>query len=461
MSSVAIAATNTHLVSCLCVSKNRYELLSQSIDCFLFQSHPNKELIIVYEDDNQWMQEVKASYRDDRIRFVEVPTHPKQTLGDLRNRSVQEASGAYIIQWDDDDMYHPDRIRLQLARATERTNNGAVGNVVNDVVIYDQTCRRSFLFRNYQFDGSMLVHRQTLLDKVAYPSLSRSEDTVVRNALLASGSISTLTVPFLYLYRFHGRNTWDETHFKGLYSGSVQVDSASTRLVAAANLLANPGYLRAVLEAVAVGKTPDFSNTVAPILHQTWNTRHLPAHLAELSDGWKALHPGWTHKVWTDVECDEFVVSVWPELNDLYRSFPYPNQRFNMIRYLILHTYGGVFLDLDMMPVRTLDFLLGSSDFIVCKEPNEEAVIHQRDFIISNAFMASPPLHPFIRHLIHDMMTHKTPFSDENNVILDTTGPFCVSRVYNAMPDGVRVLHSSDFMSLSYKDVDACVSATD
>jgi len=446
-------------VSCLCVTQNKFELLEQAIDCFLFQSHPVKELVVVYESNNPWIAEAKAKVKEaDSVRFIEVPIEPKKTLGELRNISVASSRGEYIMQWDDDDMYHPDRIRLQVALASR---GPACGNVVNSVVIYDQKLQRAFLFNNYKFDGSILVHKQTFLDKVSYPSQNRSEDSVVRNALLVDGSIVPLMVPFMYLYRFHTKNTWDERHFHGLYSRSVPLDQATTRLVAAANFLADPAFLKLALQTAAMGKKAVYPTTVSKILHQSWSSRTLVPHSAELTEGWKALHPGWTYKLWTDQECEDFVSAVYPEFLAKYKSFPYPIQRFDAVRYLILHTYGGVYLDLDMFPLKALTFLESCTEFVVCKEPAEAAGIHGRDFIVSNAFMASPPQHRFINHLLHDMLTYKSGFKDRNNLILDTTGPFFMSRVYKRRSDGVRLLHPAYFMPLSYKEVDACVSQSD
>ena len=448
------------LVSCLCVTQNKYELLAQSIECFLFQSHPNKELVIVYESNNSIIDEVKMRYSMcANIRFVEVPISPKKTLGELRNISVQEARGEYVTQWDDDDMYHPDRIRMQLAFATKQSSG--CGNIVNCVVIYDQKLRRAFLFNNYKFDGSILVHRQTLLDKVVYPSQDRSEDSVVRNALLADGTIQPILIPFLYLYRFHTKNTWDERHFHGLYSRSVPMEQGASRLVAAANFLADPAFLKLVLQATAMGKTPVYPTTVTKILHQTWKGRGLPPHSAELTNRWRSLHPGWTYKLWTDQECLDFVMAVYPEFEKIYRGFPHNIQRFDAIRYLILHTYGGVYIDLDMLPLKPLDFLEGCTDFVISKEPSAAAEIHGRDYIVSNAFMASPPQHRFLPYLVQDMATHKSSYKDKNNLILDTTGPFFMSRVYKRRPEGVRLLTAPYFMAHSYKAVDACVTLQD
>jgi mannosyltransferase OCH1-like enzyme len=206
---------------------------------------------------------------------------------------------------------------------------------------------------------------------------------------------------------------------------------------------------------------PAVAATVPKIIHQTWKTRILPPHLAALTERWRTLHPDWTYKLWTDDDCAAFVAAVYPGFESRYKSFPYAMQRFDAVRYLILKTYGGVYLDLDMFPLKSLEFLADSTEFVLSTEPVETAAIHGRDFIVSNAFMASPPHHPFLEHLVLDMATHRSVFDDRNNQILDTTGPFFMSRVYKRRPDGVRLLHHNYFMPLSYKQVDACVTLRD
>ena len=37
----------------------------------------------------------------------------------------------------------------------------------------------------------------------------------------------------------------------------------------------------------------------------------------------------------------------YPELIPVYESFPYAVQRWDAIRYLILYTFGGLYVDLD------------------------------------------------------------------------------------------------------------------
>jgi hypothetical protein len=50
-------------------------------------------------------------------------------------------------------------------------------------------------------------------DMPSYPSLHRGEDTPVIEQLEASGKLACLDQPGLYIYAFHGNNTWHGTHW--------------------------------------------------------------------------------------------------------------------------------------------------------------------------------------------------------------------------------------------------------
>lgn len=59
-----------------------------------------------------------------------------------------------------------------------------------------------------------------------------------------------------------------------------------------------------------------------------------------------ALHPageGWEFRLWEDAEGDAFVKAEYPDLFDLYRGYEQEIMRSNVLRYLVLHKYGGVY----------------------------------------------------------------------------------------------------------------------
>ena len=84
------------LISCLCVTRGRVELLQRAIECFQVQSYPHKELVIVCEGDDRETLNFLHNLDGDAVRHHIVPVEPKKSLGALRNLSIQLAEGEFI-----------------------------------------------------------------------------------------------------------------------------------------------------------------------------------------------------------------------------------------------------------------------------------------------------------------------------------------------------------------------------
>ena len=63
-----------------------------------------------------------------------------------------------------------------------------------------------------------------------------------------------------------------------------------------------------------------------------------PDLLSDLSQTWKEQHPDWTYIFWNGEKIDAFMAGH-AEYRDVYNSYPYAVQRWDMIRYLILYEY--------------------------------------------------------------------------------------------------------------------------
>ena len=53
--------------------------------------------------------------------------------------------------------------------------------------------------------------------------------------------------------------------------------------------------------------------------------------------------------MWDNKSCDR-LIKKYPEFLDLYNSVKYPIMKVDIIRFIILHYYGGLYLDLDVVP---------------------------------------------------------------------------------------------------------------
>ena len=106
---------------------HRFRLFERSLRGYLAQTHANRELIVVMShlsrrERRAAVQHVQRLGRSD-IRLRYVAGNP--SLGRLRNISIDMATGGLCCQWDDDDIYHPCRLEIQL-REMRRARRKAV-----------------------------------------------------------------------------------------------------------------------------------------------------------------------------------------------------------------------------------------------------------------------------------------------------------------------------------------------
>jgi hypothetical protein len=224
----AIASADRTLVSCLMVthpSPDRLDCRRRAIAGFVSQSHPRKELLVVIdqkgEDDDVdgLVREITRMNRPD-IRIVQGGG--ALTLGALRNLSLQRARGEVLCQWDDDDLYHPDRVRRQLVRLVE---NDLEAVYLQDVMQYFPSPGALFWtnWRGTEAKGhpGTLMMRQGL--PVRYceegPKSRLGEDLDMALQLQARGSVGFLTdAAPLFVYVSHGKNSWSQSHHQMLAS---------------------------------------------------------------------------------------------------------------------------------------------------------------------------------------------------------------------------------------------------
>lgn len=94
-------------VSAICLTHDfprRLPALNEAVECFHRQTHENRELIIVNDTPG-----VTLEYDHPQVRVINL-TERCATLGDKRNVGTEAATGAIIVQWDDDDIHLPHRM---------------------------------------------------------------------------------------------------------------------------------------------------------------------------------------------------------------------------------------------------------------------------------------------------------------------------------------------------------------
>ncbi len=204
-------------------------MLLRVIHCFLHQSYPAKELIIVYEDDDvathTLLQETPLS---GDIRPVCVPRSSAVKLGELRNISIRHAAGEFICQWDDDDWYHPERLSAQYKALMF---SGKDGCIMTQWTLWNAVDRKAYLSNIRTWEGSILCRKSRMLEE-GYVNMHAGEDSATIVSLLQKDLLHLLTdQPQLYVYSYHGHNTWNWPHWKEIFECSTQFPRNASRII--------------------------------------------------------------------------------------------------------------------------------------------------------------------------------------------------------------------------------------
>jgi len=226
---VAPATGKLPSISCLMVTLDRLSLAKRAILSWAAQTYPERELVIV-TDGKPWFRDALERYVAalglERVRFV-YPQDEGLTLGALRNISLDAARGDLVCQWDDDDFSHPERLMMQAGHMI-RQNASACCLTDHLQLIED---KRMLCWVDWTMDGAAQDAAQlapgTLMmardARFRYPEEGQfaraGEDSVLLTALSRNAPVAPLSgAGYLYLYQYHGRNTFSREHHYRLSS---------------------------------------------------------------------------------------------------------------------------------------------------------------------------------------------------------------------------------------------------
>lgn len=164
---------------------------------------------------------------------------------------------------------------------------------------------------------------------------------------------------------------------------------------------------------------------IPKIIHQTWKDHEVPAKWRGYQKKVKDLHPGWEYKLWTDEDNDEFIKTHYPNLFPIYKAYPKPVMRADVIRYAIMDQIGGLYLDLDYEMLKPFDLSGGA---ILPK--SRDSAFGDKDDRIGNCILASEKGHTFWKDVLKDLTDHPFQIGEEELDVEKATGPYLLTRIF-------------------------------
>ena len=131
---------------------------------------------------------------------------------------------------------------------------------------------------------------------------------------------------------------------------------------------------------------------IPKIIHQTWKDKMLPDILQNILEENKKMIPGYEFCLWTDDEIVDLIAREYPFLLKVYQATRTGVQKGDIARLVLVHHYGGIYADLDMLimkdPIEGLQ--LSEDKLYVTYEPGAQTMkLYNRTDYICNAFFAA------------------------------------------------------------------------
>ncbi|CAK8994644.1 unnamed protein product [Durusdinium trenchii] len=216
-------STERTRVSLLTVTNRNRDFMKLTIEQARKQSFLEDELqeiehVIVHniqadQEDDSWHISTKEYLK----KLSDCPGHPNfsvkplfvkrgedsnVTLGQLRNTGVNACSGDYVVVWDDDDLYHKDRVKNQVQAIKEASDTAvactyktAVVNETDAKALENKRLPRCYRLhpREEGWEMTLCCRKDVLVqEEYRYESKNVGEDTPVLKALQKNNQLKVI-----------------------------------------------------------------------------------------------------------------------------------------------------------------------------------------------------------------------------------------------------------------------------
>ena len=207
------------------------------------------------------------------------------------------------------------------------------------------------------------------------------------------------------------------------------------------------------------------------IIHQIWyqGEGKIPAKLKNYKEGCKKVNSEYKQYIWDGEMIERFIEDNYPEYEELYKGFPLMIQKIDFAKYLILHFYGGVYVDMDVKCLKKVNKLIGlfaGKEMMVAPAPKEipfdfynkmtkyifKFDVTETDRYINNGIIIANKNHGFFLYLCDEIQRRfkdykygfVTKYITRDGYVWVSTGPAiftkCLHQYRNKQKEGIEII---------------------
>lgn len=159
-------------VSIIVTTFNRREMLTETVNSILCQTYDDFELIIVDNLSIDGTGDYVRSLNDPRVRYLINPNYGVIAVN--RNYGIKNSIGEYIAFCDDDDLWIPNKLEIQLELINSKPNlmlcYGQAASFLDDQLVRNKMNRQRIYFSHFYdlLQGNYIANSTVLLRRSVF-----------------------------------------------------------------------------------------------------------------------------------------------------------------------------------------------------------------------------------------------------------------------------------------------------
>ena len=174
----------------------------------------------------------------------------------------------------------------------------------------------------------------------------------------------------------------------------------------------------------------EFPNGIPKLQHSTWKTQHLPNKKWQLIEkNCRKKNQEFVFCHWDDRELEYFVSSHRVDFLNKFLTYPYPIQKADVVRYLLLENYGGFYKDVNINCRAPFSHMIQQMSSV--SKSFKVLLAHVKPSGVAADFIAATPHHSFFKFTTNLLASRPQRYGLPYIDVILGTGPMFLSESYH------------------------------
>lgn len=228
------------VVSVITPAYNAARFIRETIKSVKAQTFTRWEMIVIDDCSTDGTREVveEEAGNDPRIRLMRM--HENSRQAHARNKGIREARGKYIAFLDSDDLWHPEKLAVQiefmektgyvLTYSSYRKINEK-GDVISKPLKFPPVVNLDCLLKSNYIGCLTAVYNSEKIGKVYMPNITKREDYALWLKILSMGNKAYLVDRCLAMYRIRRGSVSNNKASAAFYQWKIYRDIERLSLI--------------------------------------------------------------------------------------------------------------------------------------------------------------------------------------------------------------------------------------